>query len=533
VGRSPLAVAALVATPVAVVLATLAYGAFAGDADALAHLARHVLPGVVANTVTLVLGVALLAGLLGTVLAWLVTAYDFPLRGAYAWALLLPMALPAYVLGFVAIATLDYAGPLQTWLRAAVDPALGLPPIRSAGGVILVMGLALYPYVYLLARGAFATQGRRALEVAQSLGLSRGAAFRRVTLPLARPWIAGGVALVAMETLADFGTVAVFNYDTFTTAIYRAWSGLYSIDAALQLAAALVACVALALALESRARAARRHTAFAGPPLERTRLRGARAWLACAGCALVLGLAFVAPVAVLAGWAGAHVADDLGGAWFALLARSVALALAAATLVCALALALAYAVRSQPGGAVRGLARLATLGYALPGSVLAVGLFVPVAALNGALEDLALALGGRDWPFYLQGTVAVLLLGYAVRFLAVGYAPVDGGMQRITRALDDTARLLGARGLALLRRVHVPLLRAGVATAIALVFVDVLKEMPITLMTRPFGWDTLAVRVYELTSEGEWRRAALPALAIVLAGLLPVAWLVRSAERAA
>jgi iron(III) transport system permease protein len=525
-GRGALVTAALVALPVVVVLAALAIGAVRGDPAALAHLVEHVLPGVLVDTLVLVVAVAALAGLLGTSLAWLVTAYEFPGRRTFAWLLLLPMALPAYVLAFVAVATLDFAGPVQSTLRDVFGAGVRLPPIRSTGGVILVMTLALYPYVYLLARGAFATQGRRALEVAQSLGLDRRQALVRVALPLARPWIAAGVALVAMETLADFGTVAVFNYDTFTTAIYRAWTGMYSLEAALQLASVLVVLVAVALLVEQRARAAQRHTALAGPAPARHRLRGVRAAAAVAAVGAVLLAALVLPLGTLVAWAVDHAGRDLDAGLAGYAARSVALGLAAAALVCTLGLLLGYAVRRRNDAATRTLARVATIGYALPGSVLAVGLFVPAAALNAALAAAAATLG-YAWPFYLQGTVAVLLLAYAVRFLAVGHAPIESHLGRIRPSLEDSARLLGATGWRLARRVHVPLLRAGLLTAATLVFVDVMKEMPITLMMRPFGWDTLAVRVFELTSEGEWRRAALPALAIVAAGLVPVAWLLR------
>ena len=530
-GRAPLLIAAAVAALPLAVLASLIVGAFGAPAADMRHLFEHVVPGVLVNTLVLVVGVTALAGVIGTALAWLVSAHDFPLRGVFAWALLLPMAIPAYVLAFVAVAGLDFSGPVQTWLRGVFGSDLRLPPIRSTGGVILVMSLALYPYVYLLARGAFATQGRRALEVAASLGLTPRQALLRVQLPMARPWIAGGAALVAMETLADFGTVAVFNYDTFTTAIWRAWSALYSIEAALQLAGLLVLLVTVALVFEQRARAAQRHTALGGPEASRRRLFGWRAAAATAAPAAVLLAALVLPGITLVGWALDHAARDLDADWWAAAARSIALGLMAATLVCALALALAYAVRARPDGPTRGLARLATLGYALPGAVLAVGVFLPVAGLNNLFEAVGRALGA-DWPLYLQGTVAVLLLAYAVRFLAVAHAPIEAHLGRITRTIDDGARLLGANGAALVRRVHLPLLRTGLLTAAALVFVDVMKEMPITLMTRPFGWDTLAVRVFELTSEGEWTRAALPALAIVLVGLLPVALLLRRAERA-
>ena len=529
-GRGPLLIAAAVAALPITMLIALAVGAIGAPAADMRHLLEHVVPGVLLNTVVLVIGVTLSAGILGTVLAWLVASYEFPLRSMFSWALLLPMAIPAYVLAFVAIAGLDFAGPVQTALRGVFGEGFRLPPIRSTGGVVLVMSLALYPYVYLLARGAFATQGQRALEVAATLGLTPRQTLLRVQLPLARPWIAGGMALVAMETLADFGTVAVFNYDTFTTAIWRAWSTLYSIEAALQLAGALVLLVAIALMFEQRARAAQRHTALGGPAAPRRRLAGWRAAAATALPATVLLLALVLPGIALGAWALEHAARDLDADWWAAAGRSIALGLMAAALVCALAIALAYAVRARPDGATRGLARLATLGYALPGTVLAVGVFLPVAGLNNLFEAAARSLGA-DWPGYLQGTVAVLLLAYAVRFLAVAHAPIEANLGRITRSIDDGARLLGADGVALLRRVHLPLLRTGLLTAAALVFVDVMKEMPITLMTRPFGWDTLAVRVFELTSEGEWTRAALPALAIVLAGLLPVVLLLKRAER--
>ena len=528
--RGPLFVAAAIAALPLTVLLALALSATGAPTEDMRHLFEHVVPGVLLNTVVLVFGVTLLAGLLGTALAWLVSTYDFPLRSLFAWALLLPMAIPAYVLAFVAIAGLDFAGPVQTALRGIFGPDLRLPPIRSTGGVILVMSLALYPYVYLLARGAFATQGRRALEVAASLGLTPRQALLRVQLPMARPWIAGGMALVAMETLADFGTVAVFNYDTFTTAIWRAWSALYSIEAALQLAGLLVLLVAVALAFEQRAQAAQRHTALGGTAAPRHRLRGWRAAAATALPASVLLSALLLPGIALLSWAAQHAAKDLDADWWAAAGRSMALGLMAAALVCTLAIALAYAVRVRSDPVTRGLARIATLGYALPGAVLAVGVFVPMAGLNNLLESAARAVGG-DWPGYLQGSVAVLLLAYAVRFLAVGHAPIEANLGRITPRIDDGARLLGATGFALLRRVHLPLLRTGLLTAAVLVFVDVMKEMPITLMTRPFGWDTLAIRVFELTSEGEWTRAALPALAIVLVGLLPIALLLRRADR--
>ncbi len=500
------------------------------EVDVWAHLARYVLPEVVANTLWLVVGVALVAGLLGTVLAWLTAICEFPGRRFFDWALLLPLAIPAYVLAFVAVGFLDYAGPMQSWLRDVFGSSRWTPQIRSTGGVIFVLSLALYPYVYLLARSAFLTQGRRALEAAQTLGLSREAAAWRVALPLARPWIAAGVALVCMETLADFGAVSVFNYNTFTTAIYRAWFGMFSVHAALELAAILMAFVFAALVLERRARAGARFANVRDVALESPRfaLRGPTRWAATAFAASVFAVAFMLPVLQLLWWVAERAASDLDARYWGFVARSLLLAGSGAFVIVAASLLLAYVVRRQNTWFVRGLVRMATMGYAVPGTVLAVGVLAPLAALNnGVQEALRLLLGESVAIPLLQGTLAAVLLAYLARFLAVGFNPIESGMQRITQSVDEAAISLGVVRTRLVRKVHIPLLRTSLATSATLVFVDVMKEMPITLITRPFGWDTLAVRVFEMTSEGEWERAALPAAAIVLVGLIPAAMLTR------
>jgi iron(III) transport system permease protein len=495
-----------------------------------AHLSRYVLPEVLANTLMLVVGVALVGGTVGTGLAWLTAMCDFPGRRFFDWALLLPLAIPGYVLAFVAVGFLDYAGPFQSWLREAFGTSRWVPPIRSPGGVILVLSLSLYPYVYLLARGAFLTQGRRALEAAQTLGYGRTSAAWRVALPMARPWIAAGVALVCMETLADFGAVAVFNFNTFTTAIYRAWFGMFSVHAALELAAVLMLFVLAALILERRARAGAH---FASPrdvsrESPRLQLQGASRWLAAGAAFAVLALAFILPLVQLLWWTIARAATDLDSRYWGFIGRSLLLAASAAAVIVAAGLLLAYVLRRQPSRFVRGVVRVATMGYAVPGTVLAVGILVPLVTLNNAVQGLLDSWFGASAPhLLLQGTLAAVLLAYLARFLAVGFNPVESGLQRVTRNIDEASISLGVAGFALVRSVHVPLLRTSLATAATLVFVDVMKEMPITLITRPFGWDTLAVRVFEMTSEGEWERAALPAVAIVLVGLIPAALLTR------
>ncbi|MEO1765815.1 ABC transporter permease [Thiobacter aerophilum] len=503
------------------------------DRETWRHLAENVLVGLVRNTLLLTLGVSLATAVLGTGLAWLTAVCEFPGRRLFAWSLMLPLALPAYVTGFVLVGLLDFTGPVQTFLREVFGPNLRLPPIRSGGGAALALTLALYPYVYLLARNAFLSQGRRALEVGQSLGLSRRQGFLRIALPMARPWIAGGVALVAMETLADFGTVAVFNYDTFTTGIYKAWYSLFSLPAAAQLASVLMLIVLVVLLVEQHLRSGMRYTQTgrASQARERIVLRGAAAWGASLMCAAVLAAAFVVPVGQLAVWTLEVAARDLDSRYWAYLARSLLLASSAGLLIAGVALLMAYARRHHPDTLMNVMVRIATLGYAVPGAVLAIGIYLPIAWFDHAYVALMRELFARDAAPLLSGTLAAMLSAYLVRFLAVAYEPVSAALQRITPSMDEAARSLGLTGRQLLARVHLPLLRGGVLTAALLVFVDVMKEMPITLMTRPFGWDTLATRIFEMTSEGEWERAALPAVALVLAGLAPVILLTRQTER--
>jgi iron(III) transport system permease protein len=349
---------------------------------------------------------------------------------------------------------------------------------------------------------------------------------------MARPWIAGGTMLALMETLADFGTVAVFNYDTFTTAIYKTWFGLFSLSAASQLASILVLIVLLVILAEQASRSRLRYTAAGRHARqERIVLEGWHKWLASAWAGGVFAAAFVIPMIPLLQWASEVFMQDFDERYLGFLWHSLLLGGMAAALTAAVALALAYTRRRHPDAATRAAVRIATLGYAVPGAVLAVGIFIPLAWLDNQFIALSQTLFGHHPGLLLQGTLLVMLPAYLTRFLAVAYNPLESQMQRITRSLDEAAASLGVTGAALLRRVHLPVLRGGLLTALALVFVDVMKEMPITLMTRPFGWDTLAVRIFEMTSEGEWERAALPAVALVLAGLIPVILLIRNSER--
>jgi iron(III) transport system permease protein len=495
------------------------------------HLWRHVLPELLVNTLWLAIGVGIGVTVLGTGLAWLTAACEFPGRKFFSWALLLPLALPAYVTAFVWIGLLDFTAALPTWLRETWN-INALPPIRSRGGVILVMVLALYPYVYLTARAAFQGQGRRLLEAAQSLGVSRRKAFFRIALPIARPGIVAGLSLALMETLADFGTVSVFNYNTFTTAIYQAWFSMFSLPAASQLATILVCFVLALVMLEQFSRNNTRYAAStrSGGGTHRIKLKGGSAWTATMTASLVFLLAFAIPITQLLIWARSVMTNDLDTRYLDFAWHSLLLAGLGAMLVVSLALALGYAQRLQPTPGMRFTARLATIGYALPGAVLAVGFYISVAGLDNLLIDTWRAQTGEEIGQILGGTLAVMLLAYCARFLAVGFGPVETGLARITHSMDEAAQVLGTTGLKRLFRVHLPMLRAPLLAAAALAFVDIMKELPITLMTRPFGWDTLATRVFEMTSEGEWERAALPAVAICLVGLLPIFFLVKHSD---
>ena len=517
-------VAGIVAAPILVV--ALSWLTPAGDI--WRHLVHTVLGELLLNTAVLMLGVGAGVFLLGAGLAWLVTMYDFPGRRFFDWALMLPLAIPAYVLAFVAVALLDFSGPVQGALRAVFGSSNWFPPIRSAGGVIGVMVLAFYPYVYMLARAAFLAQGRRMLETGRVLGLTPRAAFLRVALPMARPALAAGVALALMEALADFGAVAIFNYDTFTTAIYKAWLGLFSLPAAAQLASLLLLFVALALIGERQWRGrARYHVALRIGREQRYKLTGARALGATAACALVLTLAFIVPVVQLLHWAWGAARADFDLRYLRFFFNTVSLGAAAAVVTTFCALLLAYTYRLKPDRWVASAVRFATLGYALPGSVLAVGIMVSFVWLDQRLTQWLQSLFGIAAGPLLTGSLLALLLAYGVRFMAVAHGPIDSSFERIKPSLWQAARSLGASNREILWRVSIPLLRTGLLSASLLVFIEVMKEMPATLLLRPFGWDTLATRIFEMTSEGQWERAALPALTLVLAGLIPVVMLVR------
>ena len=523
-----MAAAGLVALPIVTVLASFLQPA----GDVWQHLWRTQLLELVGNTVLLLAGVGAGTLAIGTALAWLVVQYQFPGRALFEWALILPLAVPAYVLGFVFLGLYDYSGPFQSAARAWFGDSLRLPSPRSWWGVTLMMTLVFYPYVYLLARVAFREQGAASLETARTLGRTRTRALLEVILPMARPSLTAGVALAMMEALADFGTVAIFGYRTLTEAVYRVWYGMFDRAAAAQVASVLLLMALVLLTLEraSRGRARFAHGERRGRGVVPERLTGWRGAAASASCLTVLAAAFLLPVSQLVWWSIVAVrTGSVTGRLPNLLASTLALAGTAAIAACLLATLLAYAGRLHATPLVRFATRLAGMGYALPGSVIAVGVLICLSTLDHALASvLARWAGSAPAPgLLLVGSVASLIVAYVVRFLAVSLQTVEASLAKIPGSLDDAARALGAGAGEALARVHLPLLRVGLLTALVLSFVEIMKEMPATLLLRPLGLDTLTVEVWLRTSESMWEEAALPALAIVAAGLLPAVLAIR------
>ena len=532
-GVSAVLVACLMALPiVSVATNTL----LSGTPGTWPHLASTVLPGYIVTTIWLCLGVGALAGLIGVGAAWLVTHFEFPLRRSLEWALVLPLAMPAYVMAYAYTDALQFAGPVQGWLRATMGWTRAdywFPEVRSLGGAVVMFAFVLYPYVFMLARAAFLERGAALLEAGMSLGLSPWQGFRRISLPMARPAIAAGVALALMETLADYGTVSYFAVQTFTTGIYRAWFSLGDRVAAAQLAMCLLGFVVLVLALERQSRGAAR---FHGPGLRSKPSRGLpltgwAAFASVAACVLPVLIGFVVPAGLLLHLALTDGDAQFGMRFFTLAGNSVMVSGLTATLAVSLAVLVAYARRLDPRPLTRGAHWAVELGYALPGSVIAVGLLIPVARADNLLAQWLLSTFGWHTGLIFTGTIAALVFACLVRFMTSALQTVDSALHRVTPHMDDASRSLGLTPAQSLRRVHLPLLRRGLLTAGLLVFIDVMKELPATLVMRPFNFDTLATQAYTLAADERLAEASTAALAIVLVGLLPMVVICRQIAR--
>ena len=529
-----LAIAALAGLPIAAILLAAA----TGGVGAIAHLARTVLEEYLLNTGLLMVLAGGFAALVGTGCAWLVAATEFPGRRLLGWALVLPLAVPAYIAAYIYADLLDYAGPVQSALRGLTGwgpQDYAFPPIRSLAGGALVLGLVLYPYVYLLARTAFATQSLTQFRAARSLGAAPARAFWRVALPAARPAIAGGLALVLMEVLADFGVAEYFAIPTFSTGIFRSWLAMGDKAAALKLAAVMLLFVVALVALEAATRSGRSDSRdglaarAGGEPLV-TLSPGGKA-LAFLACFTPVLLGFLVPAGHLALMATSEAARAATGDLATYARGSLWLGLLTSALCLVAALLLAFASARSGSRVTAGAIRLGTLGYALPGALLAVGLLAPLGALDQSLTRFARDSLGWSGGLLLTGTAAILIYALSVRFLTVAYNSVSGGLSRIPPRLDSAARSLGAGPGRVLARIYAPLLAPSLAGAAALVFIDTVRELPATLILRPFNLETLATRTYRLASDERLVEASIPALILLAAGLLPVLLLNRLGKR--
>ncbi len=525
--------ALLVALPILAIFAYL----FVPAPEVWQHLVDTVLSDYLINTGLLVTGVAAGVLLLGVPTAWLNSMCEFPGRAVFEWALLLPLAMPAYIVAYTYTGMLDFAGPVQTGLRDLTGLGYGeywFPEIRSLPGAVLMLSLVLFPYVYLLARAAFLEQSVCVLEVSRTLGCNRWQSFQRVALPLARPAIITGLSLALMETLADFGTVQYFGVSTFTTGIYRTWFGLGNGAAAAQLAAVLMSFVFILILLErwSRHKARYHHTSNKYSRLPKYPLQGRWALTAIVVCALPLVLGFVIPVLQLAWWSLTTADTGFTADFIDLIQHSLMLAALAAFLALVLALLLGYGKRVNHDPLINFTSRVAAMGYAIPGTVIAIGVLIPFTWLDRQLNVVFSQWFDFSPGLLFGGTLFTLLFAYNVRFLSVSLQTVEAGLGKIKPTLDDAGRSLGLNAVGVLQRIHLPVMKGTLLTALLLVFVDVLKELPATLILRPFDFNTLAVRAYEMASDERLADAGLPSIMIVAAGVIPVVLLSRSISRA-
>lgn len=527
---SSVLVSLLVALPILVLL----YYLFVPGGEVWAHLVSTTLPDYVANSLKLMALVAVFATLLGVPTAWLVAATEFPGRRVVSWLLVLPLAAPAYVIAYLYTDLLDFAGPVQSGLRAAFGWSAGdywFPTVRSLPGAAILLSLVLYPYVYLLARTAFTARAGVHFEAARTLGAGPLRAFIRVALPAARPAIAGGLALVLMETLADFGVVDYFAIPTFSTGIFRTWIAMGEKLAAMKLTAVMLVFVFALVAFESLSRRGRFDSGTGRGRITPMMLSRGKGLAALMVCLLPVVFGFIIPMTSLTLFTLSGGDQLLGRGFWDFAVNSVTVAVIAAVLATALALLLAYTQRLTGNRVTQAAIRVSTLGYALPGLLLAIGLLGPVTGYDRQLTGFLSEHFGWSGGLVLTGTVALLIYAYIIRFLTVSFNTVSGGLQAISPAMDAAARSLGASPTGVVRRIHLPLLKPSLAAAMLLVFVDVMRELPATLILRPFNFDTLATRVYRLASDERLAEASTAALVIVLVGLIPVLLLERLGNR--
>ena len=497
------------------------------------HLLDNLLLEYISNSLLLMLGVSVGVLSMGIITAWLTASCEFPGRVFLSWLLLLPLAIPAYIIAYTYTGLLDFSGPVQGQIRVWFGWGYGdywFPEIRSLTGAICMLSLVLYPYVYMMTRAAFLEQSISVLEASRTLGDSPLRGFLSVAIPLARPAIITGLSLALMETLADYGTVQYFGISTFTTGIFRAWYGLDDSVTSAQLASLLLSFVVILILLErySRREAKFHNLSNRQSGSQRFQLNGWKAIAASLACSLPVIFGFIIPAAQLLYWTIATADQSLNNSFLSLAFNSLMLALMAAFVAVCLALILGYAKRLLATPSVAGAVTVASMGYAIPGTVIAIGVMLPLAWLDNTLDQWSRSTFDVSTGLLLSGTLFALIFAYTVRFLSVSIQAVDAGLSKIKPSMDDAGRSLGLSPFGVLKKIHFPLMRGTVFTALLLVFVDVLKELPATLILRPFDFNTLAVRAYEMASDERLADAGAPALMIVVVGIVPVILLSRS-----
>ena len=519
-----------IALILSVPILTIAFSIFEPPGENWQHLKDNVLKEYIGNSILLTCGVGIGTLLIGVSTAWLTTMCSFPGKNLFVWILLLPLAMPAYIVAYTYTGMFDFAGPVQTMIRDWTDWSYRdyyFPQIRSMGGAITMLSLVLYPYVYLLGRSTFLEQSVGVMEVSRSLDCGPWTVFYKVALPLARPAIVTGLSLALMETLADYGTVAFFGLGVFTTGIFRTWFGLGDYSSAAKLASLLLFFVFVLIIMERVSRKKARYHNSSGKitRFSEYRLKGLKAWVAFATCAIPVFLGFLLPAGQLSIWALDTWREMVDDQFFELARNSFLLGFGAALISVILALFLGYGKRIMPGKATFASIRMASIGYAIPGTVVAVGVIIPFAWLDGRIDTFMQSSFGISSGLILSGTIVAVIFAYVVRFLAISLQTVESGLEKIKPSMDDAARSLGCRPGETLYKIHIPLMKSSTLTAMMIVFVDVMKELPATLILRPFDFNTLAVRAFELASDERLADSSTAALTIVLVGLVPVIYL--------
>ncbi len=518
----------LVLTPIFTILIEL----FHSPGEHWGHIVTNLLPSYFSNSLILLGGVGCGTFILGVSMAWFVSVYDFPGRNYFEWLLILPLAFPSYMMGYSYVGILEYTGPIQAFLRNNLGIHFTGPiiDIMNMPGAIFILSISLFPYVYVICRASFMRQSSELQEAALLLGSNRWRVFTKIALPMARPAVAGGIALVGMEVLNDYGTVKYFGVDTFTSGIFRAWFSFGDINTAIHLSAILTLIVLLLIWLENFQRGSRNWTtqsASSRPALRIVPKHWSGRWLYTGLCAFVLMISFIMPLSQLFYWVALTWRNVVDSEFGILILRSFSLAIGSAVAIAILSIFLLYAIRLSPLRWTRHIARTASMGYAIPGAVIAVGVMIPMMKLDRFISWVTADQVGM----ILSGTLFIMVIAYIVRFMAVGYNAIDAGFQKTGASVNEVARSLGASPVRTLWKIDLPLIRNSIAAAILLAFVDILKELPLTLILRPFNFNTLATKAFDMATNEMIAESANASLVVVLTGVIPIIVLNRVISR--